>query len=425
MIDGVRRLIFSATIKDGSIVIAGNLTSSVLGIVFTILVARFLGPSDWGLVAAVGNLITILAALGDIGLGSAFFQIASGRWSEELHKERIYKAYKDLFTLRLIIGILVFLILLSFSNLLSQLIFKSNNYFLVLSAALGFLFVLLLDFQVFSIEAKKDWKAAAILISLSNVFRIGLLLIFYLLGSLSLESILLIFSGSTLLVFLISLLWIHTGVSSNIEITKTYKEVFKFSSWMGLNKIVSAVSPRLDVLLIIQLAGTYQAGIYGAASRLAVGIPIIIGSLATIIASRFASISDGEELKKYFNKSIGLSFVISLFVVLGIFVVPFVISLFGEQYKQSNLVLQGLLVAYIPFVLSMPAVNILIYHFKKPQIVTILSFFQLPIVLSVNYFLIPKIGIFAPVIVLGIINLLTMIVTYFYALKAMSKKDEN
>jgi len=116
------------------------------------------------------------------------------------------------------------------------------------------------------------------------------------------DKVLFVFSGSLFLVFLASLFFVGAKPKLSWSVAKTYKEVFKFSSWMGLNKIVSTASPRLDILLIIQLAGTYEAGIYGAASRLAVGIPMIVGSLATIIASRFALISDRNELRKYFSK---------------------------------------------------------------------------------------------------------------------------
>lgn len=422
MINKIRKLMFSATIRDSSTVFVGNMVSSVLGIVFTILAARFLGPSNWGLIAAAGNLITILVAVGDIGLGSAFFQVASGRWENEVEKGKIQKTYRDLFSLRLFTGGLIFVVLLIFSRSLSQLIFHSDNPSLVIFSALGFLSALFLDFQVFSIESKKNWLAATLLISLSNVFRIGFLIVLYSAGLLTLGNTLFVFSGSMFLVFLVSLFFIHTKPRFDFKITKTYREVFRFSSWMGLNKIVSAVSPRLDILLIIQMAGTYEAGIYGAASRLAIGIPMVVGSLATIVASRFASISDKVELEKYFKKSVGLSFLISSFVLLGVLAAPAVISLFGNQYERSSSILQWLLIAQVPFVLSMPAVNILIYHFKKPQIITLLSFLQLPIVLTVNLFFIPRIGVFAPIIALGIINVLTMCVAYYYALSKIEAK---
>ena len=422
MITKAKRLLFSATIKDSSVVFVGNLISSVLGIIFTVLAARFLGPSNWGLVAGVGSLITILVALGDIGLGSAFFQVASGRWEDSAEREKIKRTYRDLFSLRLLTGIILFLILLAFSGFLSRLIFHSDNYLLMVFTALGFIASLLLDFQIFSIESKRDWKAAAILISLSNVFRIGFLAALYLAGKLTTESVLFVFSGSLFLVFLASLFFVGAKPKLSWSVAKTYKEVFKFSSWMGLNKIVSTASPRLDILLIIQLAGTYEAGIYGAASRLAVGIPMIVGSLATIIASRFALISDRNELRKYFSKSVGLSLVMSAIVLLGVLVAPLVISLFGDQYEQSGSVLQWLLVVQIPFVLSMPAVNILIYHFKMPKIITILSFLQLPTILLVNLLLIPKISIFAPIVALGIINMTTLVVAYYYALRKMGDK---
>ena len=191
---------------------------------------------------------------------------------------------------------------------------------------------------------------------------------------------------------------------------------------MSLNKIVSTTATRLDVLLVLQVLGAYKAGIYGLSSTLAVGVPLIIGSFATVLASKFSSITNKKILVKFFYKSIGLSVVFSSFLIIGVIVAPFVMRFFGEKYIDSIPILQWLLIGFIPFALSTPAVNILIYHFKKPHIISYLSIFQLLIIISINYYFLPIFGIYAPVLALSLANLLTFVITYIYSFKYLSEK---
>jgi O-antigen/teichoic acid export membrane protein len=97
--------------------------------------------------------------------------------------------------------------------------------------------------------------------------------------------------------------------------------------------------------------------------------------------------------------------------LLGIVVVNPLISLLGPKYTLSAEVLKWLLVGLAPFALSAPAVNALIYSFHKPKIIAILSTVQLPLIILGNIFLIPRLGIYGPVLVIGLWNLSTLIVS--------------
>lgn len=417
----VRELVLSQTTKNTSVVFLGNVVSSITAIVFTILAARFLGPEGWGIVAAVGNLIPILVALSDFGLGASMFQYTSGKWgTKEEGKAR--KAYQTSLSLRLLTASAISFILVVFSSFLSKIAFGFDEPMLAIIVSIGFLGFTLLDFQIFSLEAKQSWRVAAVFISLTNIFRVGLVLLLAWLGLLNLPTVLLVFSGSSFFAFLLSLFFISSMPILHKGWEEFVKNFASFSAWMGGNKIISVLASRLDILLVIQIAGAHEAGIYGAANRLALGVPLILGSFATVLASRFASLENKSQLLSFFKKSIFLSFVIAAGIVLGIIVTPLVISLLGADYARSTGVLQGLFLAMIPFALATPAVNILIYHFKKPSVITYLSIVQLLLIVLVSYYFLPTtIGIFAPVLALGISNVLSLVVTYIFAFKYLSQ----
>lgn len=410
----VRELVFSRVTKDASIVFVGNAVSSALAIVFTIVAARLLGPENWGIVAAVASFTTIIFAVGELGLGAALFRFVSVKWSSgKLGEART--VLSALFTVRVIIGIFLVLALFIFARTLSFLFFDSEETLLVIFAALSLFGFLLMDFQVVTSEVKQNWRQAALFITLTNILRVVFLTVVFLAGIINIMSVLFVFAAAPLLAWFISLFWQRVSIGFVSGWKKMIYEIAIFSSWMSVNRIVSSVNSRVDVLLLLQLAGTYQAGIYSAASSVALGVPLIIGSFATVLAPSYASLGE-KALVSYFKRAMGISVIISIGLILGIFIAPLVITLFGPQYASSGVVLQALFAVYIPFALATPAVNLLIYAFQKPYIIAATSLVNLPLVLLANFYLIPKIGVFAPVFALGMVNLLTMIVSFTAAL---------
>lgn len=414
-------LIASKTAKGMMTILSGNFLSSAFGILFTILAARFLGPAGWGLVAGVGNLVPIIVALADLGLGAAVFQYTAGKWGTK-EEDKARRVYGTALAIRVVTVTTVSIFIILFSSWLAKSLFNSQDPALIFLTALGFLGVALLDFQIFSIEARQKWALAAVFISLTNVLRVGFLLFLIWAGQANIFSVLVSFSGSSLIAFLASTLFLFNVPRLHAGWQEFLKKSSSFSAWMGGNKIVSVLASRIDILILIQLVGAHEAGIYGAANRLAMGVPLVLGSFATVLAARFASLKDKSEVINFFKKSFGLSLVIVIGLIAGIIVAPLIITLFGPEYVRSREVLQWLFVAMIPFALSVPSVNLLIYHFKKPRIITLLSILQLLMTVFFIYLYIPILGIFAAAWALGLSNILTLFVTYYLSFKYLSQK---
>lgn len=409
----VKDSVLSRTARDTSVIFLGNAISLVFGTIFTILAARFLGPEGWGTVAAVIGFIGILVAFGDLGLTSGLFRFVSRLRSKgEIQKAR--KMQDVIFTLRVISSLVLSVVLLTLSPWIASLIFKVNNPLLAIFGAIGLFGSLLMDFQITSFQAKLHWKRAAFFITLTNTIRVAFLLVLFLLSKLNILSLVFVFFISPLLAFFSSLYWERPELRFRGRWGEVLKEVAGFSSWMGVNRIVGATSSRINVLLLLHLTTSFETGIFAAANQIANTILVFVASFATVIAPRFASY-EGEDLKKFFRKTILLSATISIGIVAGILLAKPVIALFGPDYESSIGVFKGLLLALVPFALATPAVNGLIYSFHKPKIIAILSLIQLPLVFLGNIYLIPIMGVFGPVLVLGLWNLSTLFVSYSFA----------
>ena len=406
-----RRIFGAKLTRDTSVVLFGNLISSSLAVVFTILAARLLGPENWGIVAAIGSLLTILVALCDLGMTSALFRFVSKKWTEG-DKKQAEDVIKTIWLLRIVTVLLFASVLLLFAGNLTQILLKINEPSFMIFVALGLIGALFIDFRIAESEAKQEWKKAAVFISLTNLLRVAGLFIIGL-NNLNLINVTFVFTGASVAAYILSLIVQRSPVGFVGNWQKLIREVIPFSSYMGANRIASAVASRIDVLLLIQMTGAYGAGIYGAANRLAIGVPLVLGSFATVLAPQFASISNSKELSVFLKRSFGLSGIITLGLLLGILIAPLVIRFFGPAYVDSGVVLQLLFIAFIPAAISVPSVNFIIYYLKKPQVITGLSLVQLVLVIAVNFLLIPKIGVYAPAIALGLANLLVMLVTFF------------
>lgn len=388
----IKKLIASQTSKDTAVLFAGNVASSVLAIVFTVISARILGPGSWGVVASLIAFMAIINAIGDFGLGASLFKFG--------------ESVSQIFTLRLLTAIVIFVLVLLFGNRLA------------LVSGLGIASYLLFDFLVFFEQSEKKFKRASVFIVSSNLLRIVLVLGLYFANAISVVTILIAYALSPLLVFLVLYFQNKNKLKLSLDF-KRLKSALRFSGWMGVNRIVGVMQGRVDTLLVVGLLGTYEAGIFAAAKQLALGVPLLIGSFATVLAPRFGSMQD-TKLKKYFSKTIYLSLGLVAGLVFGIIISPYIVMLFGSEYQSATRVLRGLLISYLPFVLAAPAINLLIYGFGKPNFIFILSLLQLIIFLGINYFYLPILGVFAPVLALGIINVLQLIYSYslvFYYLR--------
>ena len=110
-------------------------------------------------------------------------------------------------------------------------------------------------------------------------------------------------------------------------------------------------------------------------------------------------------------------------LLFGILISPIVVKLFGPEYEKAGPILRLLLLSYIPFTLGTPAVNTLIYAFKRPQIIAIMTVIQSPLIVTANFLLIPKLDIYAPVLIIALTNTTSMLVSYYFVWRYLGHRE--
>jgi O-antigen/teichoic acid export membrane protein len=105
---------------------------------------------------------------------------------------------------------------------------------------------------------------------------------------------------------------------------------------------------------------------------------------------------------------------ISLMVIGILISKPLILTLFGYKALTSVMPFQLLTLAFMPFMLGSLAVSVIIYKFKQPKFMSIVSTLQLAIILAGGWLFVPVFGVNGIVLAIGVSNLLMMFMSYYY-----------
>jgi O-antigen/teichoic acid export membrane protein len=416
-IDTIKGIVFSGTAKDTFILFTGNLGSAFWGFLFTLLVARSLSIYDFGIFSAVVNLVNILSSLADLGISSGAVNFVAEHWGkgDRLKADEYVKAS---FVLRLIISLLISATVLLLAPYISTKLLASNDSRMAMWTSAIVIFWFFDLFFPYILQAKKMFLSSVIY---DNSYYVGRLLFafaFYMMGVLTLDKAFWAFGAGFLVTVIFTLIYVKTDFLKTKPQKAEYIKLLKFSGWIGVNRIVSSVSGRIDVQMLAAMIGAVATGLYSIPSRLASFIIVLAGSFSSVLATRLASFGDREKEKKYIIKSSLALLPITAGIILWIIIAkPFMVILFGEKYLPAVPIFQALAAAQIPFLFTVPAVSAIIYSMKKTVYIGTLSFFQLAAIFALNFYLIPKYGVFGPTITFGVTNTLLAVYVWFLVIR--------
>lgn len=121
-------------------------------------------------------------------------------------------------------------------------------------------------------------------------------------------------------------------------------------------------------------------------------MPIITGTMTTVLLPRISVLKTNDEIRKYFKKSLKMSSFVVVPLIIGIIVAkPLIIIIFGEKYIGSIGVFRILLISYMFSVFANP-ISLILYNYGKTKSLAIMNCLQLIINFTGNIFLIKKFG---------------------------------
>jgi O-antigen/teichoic acid export membrane protein len=410
-------LAFSATARDTLVLFVGNSLSAFLGFLFILILARALTVADFGVFSAIYNLVLIFASLTDLGISTGSVNFVSEHLAKGEH-EKANEYIKASFAIRLLIVLATSVLVAIFAPLVSKTLLATRDPKIAIWAAIVPIFLFPDLFFPFILQAKKKFLHSTIIDNSFYAARLVFAFVFYIAGGLTISKAFWAFGAGFVASIIFILIYLRTDFLKSHPTKDEYKNLLKYSGWIGVNRIVSSISGKLDVQMLAAMAGAVATGLYSIPSRLASFIVVLAASFSGVLAPRMAGFGDRLREKSYIIKStIALLPITAGIVVWIIFAKPFILLLFGAKYLPSVPVFQALAAAQIPFLFTVPSVTAIIYSMKKTVFIGAFSFFQIVAIFLLNFYFIPIYGPIGPTITFGITNTILAVYTWVIVIK--------
>lgn len=417
----ISEILKTRTIIHSSITLMGTVITGVLGILFYILVARFLGPDEFGILMISIALITMLADIANLGTDSGLIRFVGKHYQHDFNKSLQFM--KLGLKVKLFVGIVIVVMGWLLVPFISDYFFQKQELILPLRLSLfGVFGALLFSFVTHSIQAIQKFAVWSFINIIMNGLRLFVILVLISQSHLALDSVLVTYIIMPFLGFLIGMLFLPEFLLIKNENTIA-KEFFHYNRWIAIFTIMAALSSRLDIFITGRLLSLEQVGIYSAASQVTSVVPQMIFALATVVAPKLASFNSDIDAKKYLKKLqlfvIGLSFAGILLIPVGAYLLPL---FFGSAYQQSVTPFIILFVAQLIFLISLPAHQAVFYYFAYPKLFVWVALGNLLIISIVGWILIFTYGIIGAAVTVLIGNIFNFLVPGVWVLMKFSKK---
>jgi teichuronic acid exporter len=239
----------------------GNGGVTVLGVLFTVIAARGLSPDNFGVMSALLSLVVVLATIGDIGISSALVNFLP-KFKTDRHT-----IISLTFWIQFSISLILCLLLIVAAFFKDKIIPGSTVLHFWLIALM--LFVQTLSgFSRNIFTADRRFFLAAINQWLESFPKVLVLGYFFFFSHVTIDLAI----ATTVVGVALAAIFGLSFETSNIRFIfpkKHLLEVFQFTKWIALVKIFSVFVSRVDVILLNALSSSYQAGLFAAASRVA------------------------------------------------------------------------------------------------------------------------------------------------------------
>ena len=410
--------------EGAGIVFLGLIFGKGMAYVYRLVVARYLGPAEYGLLSLGIAILSMLAVFCVMGLPSGVLRhIPFYKGREEIGKVKGVLSFSIKVTV--FTGILAAILLFIFSDWIALNVFHNPNLadiLRVFSVATPFFAlskIFLAGIGGFQTMKYKTYSEDIIPKIVLVVLTFFLIYLGYGLFGASIAYVLAIISTFLASFYFLNKLFPFFNKIKSISIRK---ELLAFSFPLLLATILVTFIGHLDTLMLGYFKTAEQVGIYNAAFPTAMMITLVLGSFAMIftsVSSELYSKNKMTEISKLYNTVTRwiYAFSLPLFLLVVIFSVPVMRILFGNEYINGATPLAILAFGYL-FVSVVGPTFQLLRTLGKTKIILLNNLGVVFLDFALNYFLIPPYGItgaaVATTISLIVLNLVSLFEVYYY-----------
>jgi O-antigen/teichoic acid export membrane protein len=407
--------------KGAGIGFIGTFIGMALGYLSRMIIARFLGASDYGLICLGFAVMTIVAIFSLVGLPSGIIRYVSfykGKEDKRRIKGTIVSALKISVPLSLILTLLVFYS----ANWISTNVFREPRLTPILRIfIIGVPFWVLTSNFIAATVGFQDLRYRVFVNDLfQNIFKLVAIVLLLLLGF----GVLGAAWGWVLAIVLMPLLAFYFlekkvfSVFNKIKAITIEKELFSFSFPLIFAGLAGLITSWTDTLMLGYFSTASDVGIYNAALPTAKLLRVFLGSFGAIfmpVASELYSRNALNDLKSTYSTVTKWVFLLILpaFLLMVLFSDWILKIMFGTEYVTGARALSILALGYLIICVIGPASQILQAYGRAGMIMGC-SFFAAGVNIVLNYLLIPIYGVNGAAIATGIsLTLMNTLLLFF------------
>jgi PST family polysaccharide transporter len=376
----------------------------------SILLARILVPSDFGIMGIVAVILYYCNSVTDFGLAKAIIQRKS---VEQGH----FNAY---FCFNLVVSIALFFIFQLLSTFISNFFNEPNVKAAIEVYSIMFLVSAFIAVPQASLKRDLNFKILAIIEAVRVFFSMGISLSLAL-NNYGFWSMIYAMLASQVLALVITLSMSKVNASIFFKM-QHFRDLLKFGVWDFFWGQTKLIGDNIDKLIIAKFLGTTQLGFYDKAIGLAkMPNEQLSNRLSSVSFSTFSRLQDDkEEVRKYFSKLMITNMTIILPIFIGLCAVSynFTLVLLGEKWLEMAPSLAIFSISYLLASISSPIVAMnMAGGLIKPQ--ALIRFISVVILIIVLFFTAPY-GIESASFTILAFNFLLFVLSFFLLKKHFS-----
>lgn len=357
----------------------------VIQTVYLIVVARILGPEDFGRFSFAWSIVQILLVGGDLGLHNTAIRFLSGRLEDSRRISKLFLGLKLAVTaaLFLLVLLLALVVEVGYETRVCLAVFGLGMVFQSMAMGMN---------VVFQAHGKLYLASLNIVTIFVVQFALGVLVLAAGGRIVALAWAYCLAAAASLLLNLV--FYPRQIHAFRMGLDRTWKSFLRESFPVGLATLFQSVSSRIGISLLTVMAGPAAAGFYAAALRFPQALANVpVGIFSALLPAMAAHQGRPRPVRRMFGSSLALMAALSvpLAVVFALLASPLVLLLFGPEYADSVFLLRVLAWTLVPVFLGMAFSHVLLSQHELVARLPWVTGAGLAVNLSANLILIPRI----------------------------------
>jgi O-antigen/teichoic acid export membrane protein len=350
-----------------ALVYAGNLARTALGFLMTLLVARLLGPEQFGLFSLFIVVMILCHNLAGEGLDPGVVRY----YALYLHSNpvRASRVLGAALAVRLAVGFALALAVWFAAGWMAVVWLSSPSAAGILRlGAIGAVIAAVTNFMLAVLQAREQFVAYALLTPLTNLLRIASVPLLVTFGAFTLYSVTTLHGVCFLMSALVGVILLRRPLRAARFNCAALRELLGFSAWTWLASLSFLVQVHLAIPVLNRYAGAAQAGVYAAGLSLLLVADQLTAAVLTVRAPKVSRLTDRAAMRRYVQNGMPALLLLALPPAIGILVAdPMVRLIYGTDYAPAGAVLRVLLFGSLATLVTHP-LYLVFYAMSRPSL---------------------------------------------------------